>query len=111
MKRKLLAATLVMVLCTSMSFAQQAAPNPGKGLAVGQNPKLLQSTRDSNAGAGNGGEFIKVKGSFSVIGCSAHNMSGCFSSKYVEIDPGNAGQHNQSPECDYLNCTFDPHGS
>ena len=83
--------------------------NDGQGLAIGQSPKQLQMTRDSNAGAGNGGEFIKVKGSFSIFGCSAHNMSGCFSWTYDEIDPGNAGQHNQSPECDLIGCVFDPH--
>jgi hypothetical protein len=83
-------------------------PNNGLGLSIGQNAKLLQMTRDANAGAGNGGEFIKVKGSFSIIGCSAHNMSSCFSSKYVEIDPGNSGDRNQSAECDLIGCVFDP---
>ena len=96
-------------LCTPILAEPGKNPNNGQGLGIGQDPKLLQMTRDANAGAGNGGEFIRVKGSFSVIGCSAHNMSGCFSTKYVEIDPGNSGAHNQSPECDVIGCVFDPH--
>ena len=105
--------TLLLVAAASLCAPVIAQPgknqNNGQGLAIGQDPKLLQMTRDSNAGAGNGGEFIKVKGGFSVIGCSAHNISSCFATKYVEIDPGNSGAHNQSPECDLIGCIFDPH--
>lgn len=104
--------TLLAIAATCLCLPVLADPGKtsdnGQGLAIGQNAKLLQMTRDANAGAGNGGEFIKVKGSFSVIGCSAHNMSGCFSTKYVEIDPGNSAAHNQSPECDLIGCVFDP---
>ncbi|NJD36618.1 MAG: hypothetical protein FIA96_17635 [Betaproteobacteria bacterium] len=96
-------------LCVPAKAEPGKNPNNGPGLAIGLNSKLLQMTRDANAGAGNGGEFIKVKGSFSAIGCGAHNMSGCFTSTYVEIDPGNSGVHNQSPECDLIGCIFDPH--
>lgn len=96
-------------LCLAAEAEPGKNPNNGQGLAIGQDSRLLQMTRDANAGAGNGGEFIKVKGSFSVIGCGAHNMSGCFSSKYVEIDPGNSAANNQSPECDLIGCLFDPH--
>lgn len=72
-----------------------------QGLAVGQNPKLLQTTRDTNAGAGNGSEFYRT--------CSftgrAHNM--CL---IEDRDPGNSQWHNQSPECDVIYCEFDPRG-
>ena len=110
-KLKFFFLSIVTCLCLPALAEPGKNPNNGQGLAIGQSPKLLQMTRDSNAGAGNGGEFIKVKGSFSVIGCGAHGMGmlGCFSSKYVEIDPGNAGPHNQSPECDLIGCVFDPH--
>lgn len=108
MKRKLLAATytLALTLSATWSLAQQTAPDPGKGLAVGQNPKLLQSTRDSNAGAGNGGDLVRsCKIDF---GSGAHNIK--MNCTVQEIDPGNSHDHNQSPECDYVNCTFGPHG-
>ncbi len=108
-KLKFFFLSLAAWLCLPALAEPGKNPNNGQGLAIGQSPKLLQMTRDSNAGAGNGGEFIKVKGSFSVIGCSAHNMSGCSSTKYVEIDPGNSGAHNQSPECDLIGCVFDSH--
>lgn len=80
--------------------AEDNAPstNSPQGLAVGQNDKLLQTTRDSNAGAGNGGEFQRV--------CNpkrAHRMC-----SMVENDPGNSQQRNQSPECDIVQCVFDP---
>jgi hypothetical protein len=109
MTRKLLAATLTLALTLTApsSFAQQTAANPGKGLAVGQNPKLLQYTRDSDAGAGNGNDLVRsCKFNF---GGSAHNMAAMCTSQ--EIDPGNSYDHNQSPECDYIKCTFDPHAS
>lgn len=106
---KTLLAIAAACLCVPVLAEPGKNPNNGQGLAIGQDSKLLQMTRDANAGAGNGGEFIKVKGSFSVIGCNPHNISSCFSSKYVEIDPGNAGVHNQSPECDLIGCVFDPH--
>ena len=96
-------------LCAPVLAEPGKNPNNVQGLAIGQSPKLLQMTRVANAGVGNGGEFIRVKGSFSVIGCSSHNMAGCFSPKYVEIDPGNSGTHNQSQECDFFGCVFDPH--
>ena len=108
MKRKLLATafTLALTLSASLSLAQQTAPGPGKGLAIGQNPKLLQNTRDSNAGAGNGADLVRsCKIDF---GGRAHNMS--LKCTVQEIDPGNSHDHNQSPECNYVNCTFDPHG-
>ena len=106
---KTLLVIAVASLCVPVLAEPGKNPNNGQGLAIGQNPKLLQMTRDANAGAGNGGEFIVVKGSFSVIGCNPHNMSSCFSPKYVEIDPGKSGAHNQSPECDLVGCAFDPH--
>lgn len=83
--------------------AGQNNPNgsANPGLAIGQNPKLLQITRETNAGAGNGGEFYRV--------CSftgrAHNMC-----SMEDRDPGNSQQHNQSPECDVIRCEFDPQG-
>ena len=89
-----------------MSLAQQARLNPGKGLAVGQNPKLLQNTRDSNAGAGNGGESIR---SCRIdFGGGAHNMK--MNCTAQEIYPGNSHEHNLSPECDYVDCTLNPQG-
>jgi uncharacterized membrane protein len=107
MMRKLLAAafTVALTLIAPASFAQQMAANPGKGLAVGQNPKLLQYTRDSDAGAGNGNDLVRsCKIDF---GGGAHHMKMNCTSQ--EIDPGNSHDHNQSPECDYIRCTFDPH--
>jgi len=62
----------------------------GQGLAVGQDPKLLATTRMSNAGAGNGGEFVKC------------DKKGC--EKETDVDPGNSGIHNESPECDFIKC-------
>ncbi|NJD25674.1 MAG: hypothetical protein FIB06_09760 [Betaproteobacteria bacterium] len=109
MTRKLLAATftLALTLAAPLSHAQQSASNPGKGLAIGQNPKLLQYTRDSDAGAGNGNDLVRsCKFNF---GGSAHNMAAMCTSQ--EIDPGNSHDHNQSPECDYIKCAFDPHGA
>ncbi len=109
MNRKLTVAamTLFLALGAAPSLAQQAATKPGNGLAVGQNPKLLQSTRDSNAGAGNGADLVRS--------CKIDFSSGAHGMKFVctvqEIDPGNSHDHNQSPECDYLNCSFDPQGS
>lgn len=108
MKRKLFAATftLALALSASLSLAQQTAQAPGKGLAVGQDPKLLQSTRDSNAGAGNGSDLVR---SCRIdFGGGGHKMK--MICTVQEIDPGNSLGHNQSPECDYVGCTFDPHG-
>lgn len=70
-----------------------------QGLAIGQHPKLLQVTRQTNAGAGNGGEFYRV---CSFTG-KAHNMC-----SLADRDPGNSQLHNQSPECDVIGCEFDP---
>lgn len=67
--------------------------NPGQGLAVGQDPLLLKITRESDAGAGNGGEFL-------LKNC-APGRKRCQKSKF-DSDPGNSGKHNQSPECDYI---------
>lgn len=102
--------TFIAILATSLCAPALAGSGSshGQALAIGQNAKLLRMTRDANAGAGNGGEFISVPGGFSVVGCSAHNITGCFSTTYVEIDPGNSGANNQSPECDLFGCVFDP---
>jgi hypothetical protein len=103
MARTSLMATLSVVLAlgTSVVLAQQSAPvDKAQGLAVGQNPKLLQDTRTSDAGAGNGGEFVRV---CNIRGGRAHRMC-----SYQEIDPGSSGENNQSPECNEINCTFDP---
>jgi hypothetical protein len=97
---------LALALSTSVSLAQQAMLNPAKGLAVGQNPKLLQNTRDSNAGAGNGGEF--VRSSRIDFGSGAHNIKMRCTAQ--EIDPGNSHEYNKSPECDYVECTLYPQG-
>lgn len=71
------------------------------GLAVGQDPKLLQITRETNAGAGNGGEFYRVCG----FTGRAHGMC-----SMEDKDPGNSQLHNESPECDVVRCEFDPRG-
>lgn len=107
--KSLMNAVLLAAFVAAPVLAQtQSKPNPGQGLAIGQNQKLLQMTRDSNAGAGNGGEFVVVKRSFSIIGCNPHDMASCFKTTYAEIDPGNSGSHNESPECAAYGCTFDP---
>jgi hypothetical protein len=106
MNRKLLSCTIAMAITLSASFslAQQTTPSPSNGLAIGKNPKLLQSTRDSNAGAGDGSDIVKsCKIDFSS---GAHKMK--MACTVQEIDPGNSHDRNQSPECDYVNCTFDP---
>lgn len=89
-----------------MVLQVQAGQSPSnghtpQGLAVGQHPKLLQITRDTNAGVGNGSELYR---SCSFTG-SAHNMHNLCSDQ--DRDPGNSQQHNQSPECDdALFCDF-----
>lgn len=90
-----------LCLAVPVGFAAEEKPATAgtpQGLAVGQNAKLLQITRDTNAGAGNGGEFYRV--------CNpkrAHKMCST-----VDMDPGNSAQNNQSPECEIVNCNFDP---
>lgn len=89
------------------SAAAQAGPGHANGndahpgLAIGQDPKLLQTTRDTNAGAGNGGEFYRV----CRFTGRAHGMC-----SLEDRDPGNSQQHNESPECDVIRCDFDPRG-
>lgn len=96
-----LAVAVTFALATPFCLAaggQAPSTNTPPGLAVGQDAKLLQTTRDANAGAGNGGEFQRV--------CNpkrAHRMC-----SMVENDPGNSQQHNESPECDIVQCAFDP---
>lgn len=94
-----LAGTVPAVHAASGNAQGDGRANPG--LAIGQDPRLLQTTRDTNAGAGNGGELYWT--------CSftgrAHNMC-----SLDDRDPGNSGLHNQAPECDSLFCEFDPQG-
>lgn len=95
MVRTFMLSAVAMLGCIgSLALAAQPGGHDPRGLAVGQNAKLLQITRDTNAGLGNGSELYR-KCSFTG---SAHNMNGLCS--YQDRDPGNAQQHNQSPECD-----------
>lgn len=89
----------VLTLCSAamlggLAAQVQAGPSGShapQGLAIGQNAKLLQMTRETNAGVGNGSELYRT---CSFTG-SAHNMCAT-----QDRDPGNSQQHNQSPECD-----------
>lgn len=90
--------TLMLIAVPSFAQSKEEPAGTPQGLAVGQNAKLLQITRDTNAGAGNGGEFYRV--------CDpkrAHKMCST-----TDRDPGNSQMHNQSPECDIVKCEFDP---
>lgn len=103
MKAFILAAAALLGSTVSAVHAGQGNPHrsgtSSNGLAIGQNPKLLQITRDTNAGVGNGSEFY-WRCSFTG---RAHNMC-----SREDLDPGNSNLHNQSPECDVIACDFDP---
>lgn len=99
--------SLALLATPFLAQAQQRLPDNAQGLAVGQNPKLLLQTRTSDAGAGNGGEFGKKKCSYN-FGAGAHDMASAFVCSAPEFDPGNSQEHNQSPECEILNCSFGP---
>lgn len=86
-----LSAAAMLGCMASVAHAAQSGGHDPQGLAIGQNAKLLQDTRDTNAGIGNGSELYRT---CSFTG-SAHNMC-----SVQDRDPGNSQRHNQSPECD-----------
>lgn len=90
----MLSAAAILGCMASTAQAVQPDSRGPQGLAIGQNANLLQDTRDTNAGVGNGSELYRT---CSFTG-SAHNMNGLCSNQ--DRDPGNSQQHNQSPECD-----------